>query len=66
MNIYRKFEKTFVLLLAVVILCFVKASIAAENTVPVAPAEVKQPTTTPLQTTPPPVITPRPPVCSRN
>ena len=58
MNIYRKFEKTFVLLLAVVILCFVKASIAAENTVPVAPAEVKQPTTTPLQTTPPPVITP--------
>jgi branched-chain amino acid transport system substrate-binding protein len=56
MNIYRKFEKAFVLLLAIFILCFGKASIAAENPATVAPAEVKPATATQLQTAPPPVI----------
>jgi branched-chain amino acid transport system substrate-binding protein len=39
MNIYRKFEKTLVLLLIALILCFLKAAIAAENPAPFAPTK---------------------------
>ncbi|MFA5321898.1 MAG: penicillin-binding protein activator [Smithella sp.] len=53
MNFYRNFEKTFVLLLIVFILCFMKTAIASENAAPGAPAEIK-----PQQVSLPPVISP--------
>lgn len=39
MNIYRKFGKILVLLLAAFIICFVKAAMAVENPAPVAPTK---------------------------
>ncbi|MEN6420704.1 MAG: penicillin-binding protein activator [Smithella sp.] len=58
MNFYRRFEKTFVLLLNVFILCFMMTASAAENTTPAASTEVKPSPATSQQISPPPVISP--------
>lgn len=58
MNFYRRFEKTFVLLLTVFILCFIKMASAAENAAPAAATEVKPAPATSQQISLPPVISP--------
>ena len=65
MNFYRIFDKIFILLLVIFSLCFSKMAIAAENHVPIPPAEVKS-----LPVKPPeaglPAIIPPPAKLNRN
>jgi len=65
MKYYQTFEKIFILLLVISVLCFSKMAIADEKPAPVSPAEIKSLPATPPETAPP-AITPPPGKTSRN